>query len=167
MQIAPHLDRLADHRGYILLGLGIVIDLVVETAPLCDRDRRVAIAQHLLAHALGHRRQNLFGDIGTRARGLAPDLGEVANVLSVFDLPQRAAPVRVVRAELLLQSCEPVPHSGVANVDLRQVAQLALDIAVDVRRRLLLDAEKVLLVERLEPVEGLINRREQLLDRFG
>ena len=50
---------------------------------------------------------------------------------------------------------------------LRQVAQLALDVGVDERRRLLLDAEEVLLVERLQAVERLVERIEELLDVLG
>ena len=87
LQIALELARLADHRRD-LVGLGrlgssaSVRRSSSGTAPsvltwlrrLRDRERRVAIAHDLLAHALGHRGEDLLGDVGAGARGLAADL---------------------------------------------------------------------------------------------
>jgi len=129
-----------------------------------DRERGLAIALDLLAHALGHRGEDLLGNLLTRLRRAPPDLRELADIGPVLDLPQRAPPVRVVRAELLLERREPVTQAGVADLDLHQIADAALDVAVDVRRRLLLHPEEVLLVERLDALHRLVEIVERFLD---
>ena len=85
----------------------------------------------------------------------------------VLDLAQRAPPVAVVRAVLLLQGGEPVAQRGVADLDLREVADLALDVGVQVGGRLLLDSKEVLLVKHLHAIERGVEGIEQLLDDLG
>ena len=138
-----------------------VLDLL---APLRERERCIAITQHLLAHALRHCREDFFGDVGAVLRSLASDLGEVASVRAVLDLAQRAAPVRVIRAKLLLQRRESVAQARVADVELLELAHAALHVRVELRRGLLLHPEEVLLVQHFGPIEGLVDVVEDLLD---
>jgi hypothetical protein len=132
-------------------------------AQLGEREDGFAVALDLLAHAPGHRREDLFGHDSAGPGGLAADLGQVPQVGAAFDLAQRAVPVRVVRAKLLLEHREPVTQRGVANRELADLADLALDVGVQIGRRLLLDAQEVLFVQDPHAIEGGIERLEQLL----
>ncbi len=149
----------------ILVGEGQELDLVgwFLTQPR-ERDRCVAVADHLIAHALGHRCENLCRHRRAGPGRIAADLEQIAGVGAALDLAQRAAPVGVVRAELLLQGQEPVAQRGVADLELREVAQLALDVGMQIRRGLLLDPQEVLLVQDLHAIERRVERVEQLFD---
>jgi hypothetical protein len=172
--VMANLGRFLDHRGTVeIVGVDVFVGerqelrLVGRTvAQLGERQGGLAIAPHLLAHALGHRCENLFGHGRPGPRGLAPDLGQVPYVGAVLDLAQRASPVGVVRAELLLERREPVPQRRVADLALRDVADLSLDVGVQVRGRLLLDAQEVLFIQNLHAIDRSIERIEQLLDKL-
>ena len=149
LDVAAELGRLLDHRDHLVAGLGRQLARLVDVAAAAsDRQRLLAIAHDLFAHPLRHRREDLVRNIGAGPDRLAPDLRQVAEVRPLLDLPQRPPPVRVVGAKLLLKRREPVAQARVAQLHLRQIAKLSLDVVVDVRRRLLLDPEKVLLVHR-------------------
>jgi hypothetical protein len=168
------LGRWSDDRGSIedtdVADVAVVVDELHEfqitgrtVVQLGERENGFAVALDLLAHALGHRREDLFGHDSAGPRGLAADLGQVPQVGAAFDLAQRAVPVRVVRAKLLLEHREPVTLRGVANRELADLADLALDVGVQIGGRLLLDAQEVLFVQDPHAIEGGIERLDQLL----
>jgi hypothetical protein len=53
----------------------------------------------------------------------------------------------------LLHGRQPVAHRSVANLDLRKIAQLSINVVVQLGRRLLLNSQKILLVEDLGALE--------------
>ena len=69
--------------------------------------------------------------------------------------------VRVVRTELLRQRGEPILERGVADLHLREIANLAFDLELLLGRRHLLNAEKILLVDHLAAIELVLERIEQ------
>jgi hypothetical protein len=121
-----------------------------------------AIAPDAVLHPLGQLDQELLGQLLAGLLRLALHAREVADVLALLDLAEGALPVRVVRAELLRDRGEAEPQPGVADLLLGQLAHLALDVAVELHGRDLLDAHEVLLVEHLRAVEQLLEPFEEL-----
>jgi hypothetical protein len=171
--LLARLGRFAEDRGKCW-----VVDLVVgerqelqivpgrKLAQLGKRKRSLAVALDLLAHPLGHRREHLLGHGRTGPGGLSPDLGQVPHIGAALDLAQRATPVGVVGTELLLEGREPVAQRRITNLELCDVADLPLDIGVQEAGRLLLDTQKILLVQDLHAVERGVERVEQRLDHL-